>query len=204
MDRIVSTVFFRHRPVRYRFGMAGAVMLAVIVGLWLGHHMPDQKAQAFPFIGGAAIPTWGTMASAGTVDEASSDAIALSGTQASIAGATGSGTLRYNFVVVNGFDSQSDGFSLWTRFRDNGPASRVRVWFKSTDIVSGETSTLATFDSNDYPTSVNYQLAGIDNCNVIWDFYNKVYFVEARLDKTNSTGNPGLAAIQVSELTCTQ
>ena len=76
------------------------------------------------------------------------------------------------------------------------------VRFKRASILNGDTETIASYDSNDLPPSNKYELDSVDICGFEWDFYNFVYYVEARLQRDSSEGHPGLAAIQISELYC--
>lgn len=154
-------------------------------------------------IAGNPIPyTWGVIGSSGTPDESSADKVSFSGPIAQMT-SNGSATLRYNVTAADGFATTlADGFTFWIRMRDNGSAARVRVWFKACSIVTGESQTIAVYDSNALPASPNFELDAVDICGFTWDFYNYLYYIEVRLERTSSAGKPAIGALQISELYC--
>jgi len=93
----------------------------------------------------------------------------------------------------------NDDFYWYVRFRDNGSNARVLLKLKSYDMVTGEIQVLATFDSNDYPQSNEYQFESIYMGDSGWgfDWDNFMYYVDARIERSSSAGKPGLAGIVV-------
>lgn len=155
---------------------------------------------------GAGSDPWTTVASAGTVDEADMSIVSLTGAFAQIkSSATLPANLnvRYN-VVSEEYIYGGDGYRLTARFRDNGTSSRVILYLKEYNLFTGATRTRMTLDSNNFPSSNAYQTQSVGNCAPGWtfDFYRKAYYVEAIIQKTSRTGNPGLGGIQISYNLC--
>ncbi|HEY6000833.1 MAG TPA: hypothetical protein VI078_16220 [bacterium] len=96
-------------------------------------------------------------------------------------------TLRYG---TSNLKLDPDGF--WRiRFRDNGAASRLRVWFKHADARTGALRTLMSFDSNTRPASAGFQLVEIPTSGIAVPVSGACW-IEATLDKTGGTGSPAL------------
>lgn len=153
------------------------------------------------FIGGAAhaLDPWTTVGASGLIDN---DDLKLYSTDTSsgllvfASGATGELNVKYNIAGTDG--SGANGMRV--RFRDNGAASRIVLELKRYSFNNGVTSTLATFDSNLYPVSTtSWRTVGfcIPNGGFTYDFDNYAYFINAKLTRSNTTGNTGLGAIQI-------
>lgn len=107
--------------------------------------------------------------------------------------------VRYNIPAVNGI-GLSDTQQMRIRYKDNGGYSRVIVRLKETAISSGNTYTRMSFDSNSYPSSSSYQTRTIEVPYWVWwgfDFVNNIYYLEASINKTSSSGDPVLTGIQI-------
>lgn len=166
---------------------------------------PDSHPSGVGTLGAGTDP-WTTVASAGTVDEADMSIVDLTGALAQIkSSATLPAVLniRYNVVSEGGIYG-GDGYRLTARFRDNGTSSRIRLYLKEYNLLTGITTTRMTLDSNDFPPSNGYQTQTVGNCAPGWafDFNNKAYFIETSIQKTDRTGNPGLGGIQISYNLC--
>jgi ABC-type phosphate transport system substrate-binding protein len=94
---------------------------------------------------------------------------------------------------------------LNARYRDNGTESQITLELREVNIFTGVATTLATFDSNAFPPNSGYQTSGVATACVLnggFDFANKMYFINVRVDKTGPNGNPGLWMIQVCASSC--
>lgn len=154
---------------------------------------------------GAGVADWGTIASSGMVDEGDRDEVVFAGATAAIKSSLdfASSTVRFNIVATDEFKtSLADGFTLAIRFRDNGPSAMVKVWLKELNVLDGSVETIASFNSNHYVSAPGYRLAEIDVCGMEWDFFNNVYYLETRLQKSSDAGNPGLSTIQINQIFC--
>src|SRR5262245_22965292 len=127
---------------------------------------PGAQAVADGTAGKVPLVTWGAVASTGIPDEGSANKFAFSGPLATLkAGINGPATLRYNVTAADGFyTTAADGVTLWVRRRDNGAGARVRAWFKAHNVVSGDSTTLSVYDSNDFAPSSGWILEGLDLC----------------------------------------
>jgi hypothetical protein len=114
--------------------------------------------------------------------------------------ATGSVLLRYNVVAVDGLFGGGCA-ELGVRFRDNGPEARIIVRLKRYNLVNGETTTLLTLNSDNFDASDSFQLKTVVDF-LHFDFFNFAYFLEASLRKTDATGSPALAIIQLASVLC--
>lgn len=146
---------------------------------------------------------WTSIGSAGVVDEADLGIFEFINGEAHVTGGAVAGSilnLRYNLVALEDFVGLNQ--VVWTvRFTDNGAGARVRLFLRQYN-ATGPTSTLATFDSNAYPSAVGYQTRnaciGVD-----WDFINGPFFIEAELSKSGATGTPRLGLTILNNESCT-
>lgn len=94
---------------------------------------------------------WTSVGSAGTVDEADLNVIALSSNTAAVKPTTNAATvdIRFNIVATEGlFGGECSAKTLAVRYADNGPSAQVIVRLHSLNIVSGVTNVLAELNSN--------------------------------------------------------
>ena len=193
-------------PHRRRAKVSVMMLVASVLMLLAGAHLTrfthgSHAAASTDGIAGFNPYTWGVIGSSGIPDDGSHGKVNFSGPFALPRGNT-TITLRYN-VNSEALDTTlADGFTMWIRMRDNGSSARVRVWLKACSILTGESTTIAAYDSDDLPASPSFELDSIDVCGFTWDFYNYVYYIDARLERKASGGKPALNAIQISELYC--
>ena len=71
---------------------------------------------------------------------------------------------------------------------------------KAYDYTTGITSTIVSFDSNQYAQSAAYQTRTIGDCANFkqFDFTKKAYFVEVDLVRTAGGGDPGVGVLLLS------
>jgi hypothetical protein len=150
---------------------------------------------------------WTMGESTGTVDEADLNLVTLTDNTAAISSAVpnATGNIRYNVVAVDGvFGGDRNTKSLTVRFADNGGNARVLVHLRRVHMDSGVLTTLATLDSNEYPASIVAQTQyELFNCgDPEFDFENHIYYVEAQLIKTGSSGTPLIRSIHICPSLC--
>jgi hypothetical protein len=162
------------------------------------------------------VKIWTAAASTGTPDEASQAQVVFTEPYATIApGGPTTVLLRYNVTAVDGlFTSVMLNETNWptmiVRYRDNhANGAQVIVELKEHIIAgpdAGQTNTLITFDSNEFPQLPGYQTQSLGNCGNFGGFQFKrpnsarVYFIEARLIRNTNPnqGSPGLAGIAIT------
>lgn len=94
---------------------------------------------------------------------------------------------------------------LTARYRDNGSEAQIILELREVNLFTGVATTLTTLDSNSFGSSSGYQTSTVATActtNGGFDFFNKMYFLNVRVDKTGSNGNPGLWMIQVCAFSC--
>lgn len=164
----------------------------------------------------ANAQTWA--ASTGTVDESSLLTYRFTEGNAFVRGNTPAKvTLRFNVLPVGDLlvpvtNACCEGRALWVRFLDNGDGAQVLVKLKRHNIITGVTTTLLSFNSNDFPAQPAFQdatpnkgLGPLVNFSFATGPFNganneggdSVYYLEATLIRSASGGTPGLASISI-------
>jgi hypothetical protein len=168
-----------------------------------------------------AYKVWTTVGSAGTIDEADTGKLVLSGAtvafpeppNSNFPGAafaiglpmeTVTATVRYNVVATDATIEPGDFLSMRARFRDDGNNAQVLLRLFEINFETGATTLLLTLDSNAFMPQTDYQLQTVSaRTNQKPDFVNNAYWIEATLVQKRPTitpfggGRPGLAAIQL-------
>jgi len=158
--------------------------------------------------------SWSAIGAVGIADESSVGLISFSDTgsvsiRSSVA--TGTAQLRYPVVAVGELEQPASATNGGTVFcfrlavRDTGPGARVLVTLKSLVLTSGEVLTHGTFDSDAAGlASADYNT--IDFCHLtdgrggeLTDFFSagESYYVDVKLIKSSSAGNPGLKSVAI-------
>lgn len=151
----------------------------------------------------ATAAPWTTVGSAGVADEADAGLVDFANGEARLRADSANGSvlnLRYNIVALQGFTGLNQ-VSWLARFRDNGAASRVRLFLRQYH-PNGTTTTIDTFDSNNYASAVGYQTR--TRCTAVdWDFADGPYYIEAELTKSAEGGLPALGLMILTNSSCT-
>jgi hypothetical protein len=180
----------RHTHGHTSWGAAVVIAATLLVTLLGG----EASAQIHP---------WTTIGSAGVVDEDDMGTVEFVLGEARVPAAAPAGSvvdLRYNIVSLEGF--AGPGFYVMrVRFRDNGNAARVLLNLRQYNALTGITSTLHSFDSEDYAPAVGYQTQS-ECIAVNWDFFAGPYYIDASLTKSAAGGQPALGTIQLLPGNC--
>jgi hypothetical protein len=159
--------------------------------------------------------TWAVIGAAGIADESSTSLISLSDTgsvsiKASVVSARAQ--LRYPIVPVGDMlktrTEMAGQWALGVVYRDTGATARVIVTVKSVNLATGAVRTYATFDSNAVAEFGDQYFRGAALLHApggtapLESFltYTEAYYADVQLIKTDSTGNPGVKAIQILNL----
>lgn len=133
---------------------------------------------------------WSYIASACTLDEASTGKYNLDFARLQFAGtATGEVAARCN--VINPLDINGGGNPGWNRldvtYQDpdgQAAASRVSVQLRRVDRITGLSYTVATFDSNSYPSGQQLKTLSFSHT---FNFLNYGYYVGISLTRSSSS-----------------
>lgn len=164
----------------------------------------------------ANAQTW--VGATGTVDQSSLLTYEFKGGAAFVRGNTpGKVILRFNVLPVGDLlvpvtQACCEGRALWVRFLDNGDGAQVLVKLKRYNVITGDITTLLSFDSNNFPPQPKFQdatpntgLGPLVNFSFATGPFNganneggdSVYFVEATLIRSAPGGSPGLASVSI-------
>ena len=158
-----------------------------------------------------AAQFWNAIGAVGIADESSASLISFSDTgSVTVRSSVVSGTaqLRYPVYIVGNMAKDlspiNDRWCLGMQYRDNGDHAQVIVALKSVNHFTGEVVTYGTIDSKTMPdTGTAYQTTF--NCTLtnrdgtpLQNFTSGgvAYYVDVKLIKTASDGNPGLKSLQ--------
>ena len=161
---------------------------------------------------------WTTVGSAGTIDEASTSKLVMSGayinfpdilsplptdtfepaerlSSAAVSAAapleTVTATVRYNVVATDGLFENGAYLGMRARIRDDGDRAQVVLRLYETNIDTGVTLPVMTLNSDSFTPSNNYQTVGTSTFvgNRI-NFQQNAYYIEATLTKKQSALTP--------------
>ena len=149
--------------------------------------------------------SWTAAGATGTVDELSLP-IAQQKNFATtfLPGTTGTVLVRYNITAVDGMNSFCPATSslIKIRYRESdGPASaaRVIVELRSSNVLSGGNNLIISFDSNIFPNSGSGFITVTGTAGIDFDFSNKIYWIEAKISRTDAAQFADLGSLQVWE-----
>ena len=151
----------------------------------------------------ALATPWTVAGSSSTVDESDIGRFATNSSYINFRpGATGPIRARYN--VTNPFDGDPvhDNWNrLYVSFKDPGMESRIYVYLRAMDLVTGASTPIARFDSDDFPASDLVQLQDIPiPIGYMFDFESKVYFIEVRLTRDDPSAQVAVVGLKLDFL----
>ena len=157
-----------------------------------------------PVTASASSDCWTTVGSAGTVDEADSQIVALDQNNVSIKASVESGTvnIRYNVSGVqdNINDIDNDKLVLTLRYLDNGANAHVVARLKRVNLNTGTISVLASFDSDNFPQSGASQTQSVSSACFSpnpFDSDTNAYFLDVEISRSAFDGFAALRAARV-------
>lgn len=171
------------------------VGLALIAGAF-GVFSTTAKAQA--------NKSWSAAGSTGTIDDDSLAIAQFKNFAVTLQpGINGTARIRYNITAVDGMNQfcPATTSTIKTRFRNsdnNGNTARVRYELKSTNVLSGGSTVLYTFDSNGIGAgqafTTNTATPAID-----FDFSQNVYWIDATIFRSVASEFADLGSVQIWE-----
>jgi hypothetical protein len=119
-------------------------------------------------------------------------------------GATGTARVRYNITAVDGMNQYCPASSstIKTRFRNSdntGTKVRLRYELKVTNVLSGGSTTLFTFDSNSSFGAGSAFTTATATPAIDFDFAQNVYWIDATLFRTDAAHFVDLGSLQIWE-----
>jgi hypothetical protein len=157
-----------------------------------------------PAIGAHAVEAWSNAASAGTIDEASTALLSLTGTTVQFkTGKTGVATVRY--AVNDVFPDSLNPSPKWIglRFRDNGADARVTAQLFQQNYGTGTVTPVGPLvDSDAFTPSTSFQFNWRSDCAMALDFFSNSYWVEMTLTRGTTAGTPAVQQVRMDNLTC--
>jgi len=149
---------------------------------------------------------WTTTGSSGTIDADSLSSAAVTNFVLGFkAATTGTVIARYNITPTKDLSRFCPASSsrITIRFRDEddvGSVEQVLLTIHSTNILSGGDTTIFTFDSNasSQPAGAAFQTFTTD-APIDFDFSQNVYWIDARISRSNANGFVNLGSVQISE-----
>jgi hypothetical protein len=172
----------------------------------------------FPTIGTA---NWTAAGSTGTVDEQDLGIVVFgSNLSPGVSGFVrvrsnpipATANLRYNVTAVGGLlvpditGIFNKVITMKARYLDNGPGARVFLRLKQYNLNTGVTSVKLRLNSDTLPSADGLQTQSVSSecvpLSTYLDFNNNAYFVDAEIKRTDTTGTPALAIIQIEANQC--
>ena len=172
----------------------------------------------------AWLKAWTTVGSAGTIDEADTGKLVLSGSTVAFPELlppvlepfaftpilpleTVTATVRYNVVATDNLFEGGTHLGLRSRLRDDGNNAQVILRLIEVNILTGASAVILTLDSNNFAANANYRTESVSTFigNRI-NFLENAYFIEATLIQKRSPvavfgGKPGISVIQLNRFT---
>jgi hypothetical protein len=171
------------------------VSLSLIAGAF-GVFSTTAKAQA--------NRSWSAAGSTGTIDDDSLAIAEFKNFAVTLQpGINGTARIRYNIAAVDGMNQYcpATASTINTRFRNSdntGTNARVRYELKSTNVLSGGSSVLYTFDSNGIGAGPAFTTATATPA-IDFDFSQNVYWIDATIFRSVASEFADLGSIQIWE-----
>jgi hypothetical protein len=192
---------------RLAFGArAVAIVTVSLLAAWAWLRSDTQRDTFKPdlvmnMVLGEPLDPWISTASTGAIDTSDLEIARTSGAVLQLTNsAPNNATLnvRYNVLPTPGLINNLGCVLLISRFRDNGDNAQVIAKLKRYRLETGETQTLLTVNSNNFPDDGSFQLGNEFDCDLTFDFFQFAYFIDVELIKSGSTGKPALGALRLS------
>jgi hypothetical protein len=148
--------------------------------------------------------SWTAAGATGTIDEDSLAIARFNNFAVTLnPGATGTARIRYNITAVDGMSQYcpASTSTIKTRFRNSdntGAAARLRYELKVTNVLSGGSTTLYTFDSNGIGAGSSFTTA-TSTPAIDFDWAQNVYWIDATLFRSDAAQFVDLGSIQIWE-----
>ena len=176
-------------------GLLSVVLIALIAGA-VGVFTTTARAQA--------NRSWTAAGSTGTIDDDSLAIAQFKNFAVTLQpGVNGTARVRYNITAVDGMNQYCPATTstIKTRFRNsdnNGNTARVRYDLKVTNVLSGGSTILYSFDSNSIGAGTSFTTATATPA-IDFDFSQNVYWIDATLFRTVSSEFADIGSIQIWE-----
>lgn len=156
-------------------------------------------------LGQAQNRSWTAAGSSGTVDDDSTAISRFNSFAVSLQpGATGTVRIRYNITGVDGMNSfcpaSTSGVKVRFRNSDNsGSTAKVSFDIKFTNILSGGSTVLYSFDSNSKGAGNAFTTFTDSAAPIDFDFTQNVYWIDATIFRNNAAAFADLGSLQLWE-----
>ncbi|HXD32564.1 MAG TPA: hypothetical protein VN643_15690 [Pyrinomonadaceae bacterium] len=185
----------RTRKSFFSTGVLAVAALALIAG---AIELISTKANA------QANRSWTAAGATGTIDDDSLAIARFNNFAITLnPGATGTARVRYNITAVDGMNQYCPATqsTIKTRFRNSrntGDTARLQYELKVTNVLSGGSTTLYTFDSNGISAGSAFTTATATPA-IDFDFAQNVYWIDATLFRTDAAQFVDIGSIQIWE-----
>lgn len=148
--------------------------------------------------------SWSAAGATGTIDDDSLAIARFNNFAVTLQpGVNGTARIRYNITAVDGMNQYCPATTstIKTRFRNsdnNGNTARVRYDLKVTNVLSGGSTILYSFDSNGISAGTSFTTATATPA-INFDFAQNVYWIDATIFRNVSTEFADLGSIQIWE-----
>ena len=176
-------------------GMLSVALIALIAG-GVGVFTTTAKAQA--------NRSWSAAGSTGTIDDDSLAIAQFKNFAVTLQpGINGTARVRYNITAVDGMNQYCPATTstIKTRFRNsdnNGNTARVRYDLKVTNVLSGGSTIIYSFDSNGIGAGTAFTTATATPA-IDFDFAQNVYWIDATIFRSVSSEFADIGSIQIWE-----
>ena len=156
-------------------------------------------------LGQAQNRSWTAAGATGTVDDDSVAIAELKNFAVNLLpGATGTIRIRYNITAVDGMNSfcPATTSTVKVRFRNSdntGATARVTFDIKFTNILSGGSTVLYSFNSDAKGAGVGFTTFTDSAATINFDFAQNVYWIDATVFRNNAAQFADIGSLQIWE-----
>lgn len=157
----------------------------------------------------AEIEPWIALGSTGTVDDADTSIADTVGTVVEVKSTAPLPAvlhIRYSVAKPYNLGTFGGSVSMVIRFRDNGAGARVEARLTLVSIADGRRAKILKLDSDSFRAAFGFQTQSacisnrrVPSCPLFAPSCSEAYYVVVTLSKSDSSGNPGLELLEVSE-----